>query len=113
MNKNIIFAILLYALGQTMVWFQSNSQFIMEFFKRNTLLVSLMGIPVSYIFIKATGLSYSGFGQLWPGRMMGFAIGIIIFALLSASIMGESISLKTFICLLLSAAIICVQIFMK
>lgn len=113
MNKSIMIAILLYALGQTMVWFQSNGQFMWEFFKKNPLLMSLMGIPVSYVFIKATSISYTGFGQLWPGRMIGFAVGIIIFATLSSMVIGENISLKTTICLLLSAAIICIQLFMK
>jgi hypothetical protein len=113
MNKSIIIAILLYTLGQIMVWFQSNGQFFFEFIKRNPFLTSFIGVPVSYVFIKATAVSYIGFGQLWPGRMIGFAVGMIIFALLSATVMGESISLKTFICLLLSAVIIFVQLFIK
>jgi hypothetical protein len=113
MNKSILLAILLYAIGQTMVWVQSNGQFFWDFFKKNPLLISFIGVPVSYVFIRATSMSYEGFGQLWPGRMIGFATGIIIFAILSWSIMGESISPKTAICLILSAAIIYVQLFMK
>lgn len=113
MNKSIILAILLYAIGQLMVWFQSNGQFFWEFFKKNPILISFIGIPVSYIFIKATSMSYDGFGQLWPGRMIGFATGVIIFAILSWSIMGENISLKTGACLLLSVAIIYIQLFVK
>jgi hypothetical protein len=96
-----------------MVWFQSNGQFVWEFFKKNPLLMSFAGVPISYIFITATGLSYAGFNQLWPGRMIGFAVGIIIFALLSTFLVGESINLKTLICLILSVAIICIQLFMK
>ena len=113
MNKNIVYAIMLYIIGQAMVWFQSNGQFIWPFFKKYPLLIACAGVPISYIFINSTKLSYSGFGILWPGRMLGFAVGVIIFTALSQMFMGETINLKSALCLFLSLIIICIQIFMK
>jgi hypothetical protein len=113
MNKNVAYAIILYVIGQAMVWFQSNGQFMWPFFKKYPLLIACIGIPISYIFINGTRLSYSGYGVLWPGRMLGFAVGVIIFAILSQIFMGEQINLKTGLCLFLSFLIICIQIFMK
>lgn len=113
MNKNVIYAILLYVIGQSMVWFQSNGQFMWPFFKKYPVLIAFTGVFISYIFITSTRLSYSGFGVLWPGRMLGFAVGVIIFAILSQIFMGEAINLKTALCLILSGLIICIQLFMK
>ena len=113
MSKSVIYAILLYMIGQAMVWFQSNGQFMWPFFKKYPLLIACAGIPISYIFISSTKLSYSGFGILWPGRMLGFAVGVIIFTILSWAFMGETVDFKTALCLLLSVLIICIQLFMK
>jgi len=52
-------------------------------------------------------------GQLWPGRFIGFTMGILSFALLTYIMMGEGLSTKTIISLILAVMIICVQIFWK
>ena len=113
MNKNILYATLLYVIGQSMVWFQSNGQFMWPFFKKYPLFIALAGVPISYLFIQGTRMSYFGFGTLWPGRMIGFAVGVIIFSILSQYFMNESINTKTMLCLMLAVGIICIQIFMK
>jgi len=113
MNKSIILSAILFMIGQILIWFQSNGQFISEWFKNNTLLVSFFGVPISYLFIHATRMSYEGYGATWPGRMMGFAIGVMVFTYLAHTFMGESINLKTALSILLSIGIICIQVFMK
>jgi hypothetical protein len=52
-------------------------------------------------------------GQLWPGRFIGFAMGMISFSALTYLIMDEPLNAKTLICLFLSLIIICVQLFWK
>lgn len=52
-------------------------------------------------------------GQLWPGRFIGFTMGMISFSVLTYLIMDETLNAKTIICLLLSLIIICVQLFWK
>jgi hypothetical protein len=52
-------------------------------------------------------------GQVWPGRLIGFAVGAIVFALLSHFIMDEPFSTKTITCLFLAGGILGIQIFWK
>ena len=113
MNRTIILSAILFMVGQILIWFQSNGQFLSEWFKNNTLLISFFGVPISYLFIHATRMSYEGFGATWPGRMMGFAIGVLVFTALAYYFMGENVNLKTGLSLLLSICIICIQVFMK
>ena len=81
MNKDILLCMLLLMLGQICVWFQLNGQFIWKWFDKNPLVLSLIGVPVSYFFIVATKLGYQGFDNvLWAQRLLGFGLGIFIFA---------------------------------
>jgi len=45
--------------------------------------------------------------------LIGFAVGVIVFAVLSHFVMKEPFSLKTIICLVLASAILIIQIFWK
>jgi hypothetical protein len=72
------------------------------------------GTLISYIFIKGTSLVAEHFdGQLWPGRFIGQASGILIFASLTFIFMNEGINAKTGISLILAAILIGIQIFWK
>ena len=72
------------------------------------------GSLISYIVIYATKLVVEHFdGLLWPGRFIGFASGMMIFAFMTWSFMGEGINAKTGISLILALALIGVQIFVK
>ena len=68
-------------------------------------------IPISYLFIKSVEyfVMYFG-GQIWPSRLIGFSIGIIVFALMSHYIFHEPINLKTVVCLFLGMCILLIQI---
>lgn len=111
---NIFLGILFFILGQVTVWFQINGQFLWKPFKEYPLLVSLLGIPISYFFILATQFSVKGSdGLLWPARFIGFGIGIVIYAILVNHYFNETLNLKTLISLILSIAIILIQIFWK
>ena len=64
--------------------------------------------------IKATALIAGHYGgALWPGRFIGFSLGITSFAFLTWYFMGEGINLKTWISLGLAFALIAVQLFWK
>tara|TARA_Y100000592_G_scaffold99891_1_gene177628 strand:+ start:84 stop:428 length:345 start_codon:yes stop_codon:yes gene_type:complete len=108
-------AVLLFLIGQSIIWFQTNGQFIWKWFDKNPIILSIgMGSIISYVFILATKYSFEYFdGLLWPGRFLGFALGISSYALLTWWFMGEGITIKTFISLILAVMIIAVQIFWK
>ena len=113
--KNLIIGISLFILAQGLIWFQTNGQFVWPWFKKNPLLVSLMGgTIISYIFIKGTWLVAQHFeGALWPGRFIGQATGIVVFAGLTFALLNEGINMKTTISLILAAILIGIQIFWK
>lgn len=114
MNKNILMALLIVTVAQVLTYFQMQGQFFSEWFKKNTLLVMFLGIPVSWLFIKYAKFAYEGFeGATWPGRLISFAVGAIVFTVLSWQVMGEQVNGKTLLCLILAMGILAIQIFWK
>ncbi len=114
MSKEFILFFTLIFVAQLAVWFQINGQFIWPSFTRNELMISLLGAPISWAFIKSAKYGYITFeGVLWPQRLIGFATGIILFSLLTWWFLDEGINTKTTVCLILSLAIVLIQMFWK
>jgi hypothetical protein len=112
--NNIIAAIILFTIGQAMIWFQTNGQFVWPWAKENPMIMALIGFPISYILIIATKYVVAGFdGLLWPGRLVGFGSGMIVMAILTYCFMGEGISTKTLVSLILSIVLVMMQVFWK
>ena len=105
---------LLFLLGQTLVWYQINGQFISTWMKEHPLAVSFLGIPISYVYIYATQYLVEAFdGELWPQRLIGFAMGMLAFAILTFIHLNQAITLKTAVTLALAVAIVVIQIIWK
>ena len=112
--NNIIAAIILFTIGQAMIWFQTNGQFVWPWAKENPILMALIGFPISYILIIATKYVVAGFdGLLWPGRLVGFGTGKKVMAILTYCYMGEGITTKTLISLVLATTLVFIQVFWK
>tara|TARA_Y100000114_G_C11752304_1_gene324996 strand:- start:1953 stop:2303 length:351 start_codon:yes stop_codon:yes gene_type:complete len=110
----LITGTLLFLLGQILVWYQINGQFLSEWVKKHPLVMSLLGIPISYVYIVATRDLVIAFnGELWPQRLIGFAVGMIAFAFLTWFHLNQAITLKTGITLMLAFAIVLIQVFWK
>lgn len=113
MNKLLI-GILFGILGQVMSFLQLQGSIKYHWFAKYPIIVLLSSIPAAWFYIKSVeNLVAWGDGQLWPSRLIGFGIGIIVFVSLSMILFKEPISLKTLVCLLLATSIILVQIFWK
>jgi multidrug transporter EmrE-like cation transporter len=52
-------------------------------------------------------------GEIWPSRMIGFGIGVIVFSIMGYLLFREPITLKTGISILLAIGIIFIQLKMK
>jgi hypothetical protein len=115
MNYRLItFAIILFVIGQGMVWIQINGPLIWDWAKKYKLALTLVGIPITYIFMEGTRLTVTGFeGLFWPGRFVSFVSGIIIFTAFTYFFKGEGITLKTAVSLTLASCIILIQLFWK
>ena len=112
----ILISFLLLALGQGLVWFQmyGSTRWINFGLGGKHLFVTILaGMPITYLFMVAAKFGIEGFGESWPVRIMTFAAGIVVFAIMTSVFLGEGMSIKTWISLGLMATIIGVQVFMK
>ena len=109
-NKEILFCILILFFTQIVIWFQLNAQIKWDWFKDNYLLLSILGMPISYALLLSTKYGFQGFGELWPIRLLGFAVGIISFPFITYLVLGEGVTLKTGISLILAAVILLLQL---
>tara|TARA_R100000734_G_C3303471_1_gene93997 strand:+ start:129 stop:476 length:348 start_codon:yes stop_codon:yes gene_type:complete len=112
--KYIALSALLFTVGQLIVWIQVNGPIIWTWAKEWRWALMFCGVPITYLFMEATKYAVDGFqGEFWPGRFLSFVSGIFMFTLMTYLVVGESITLKTAICLLLSLSIILIQLFWK
>ena len=112
--RSLIISFVLIVLAQILAYFQTQGQFFMTWAKEHPLIMSITGIPISILLIYFTKYCSMAFdGQVWPGRLIGFAVGAIVFALLSYFIMNEPFSTKTITCLFLAGGILGIQIFWR
>ena len=105
---------LLFLIGQVCVFYQINGFLLSEWIEKRPLTMSLLGIPISYVYIYATKDLVNAFnGDLWPQRLIGFSMGMIAFAFLTWIHFHQAITLKTAVTLALATAIVVIQIIWK
>jgi hypothetical protein len=111
-NKYIVLTTLLFLINNILVWYQLNSQLVWEWAKgtKSMWIMSLMGIPISLLFWIATKWGYQGFGNLWAVRFTGFAMSMIAFPIMTYFYLGETVTMKTGITILLSIIIMLLQL---
>ena len=110
----LILCISTFLLVQIITWFQLNGQFVWPWFKNNVFLLCLFGLPISWLYIEATRLGFIAFdGILWPGRLLGFAMGMLTFAICTNIFLGEGLTPKTITSLVLATVLVCIQVFWK
>ena len=73
-----------------------------------------MAIPLTYVFILATKYNVVGYGgSIWGARFVGFAIGMLVYAILIQLYFKEPFTYKIALQLFLCFSIIAVQAFLK
>lgn len=110
----LLFGILLGFLGQVGSFMQLQGAIKYNWYEKYLWLILILSIPISWLYIKSVTFLVEGCGgEIWPSRLIGFAVGIIVFSLLSIVLFKETLTLKTMICLFLSFCIVLVQLVMK
>ncbi len=101
-------------LGQVFSFMQLQGSIKYDWYQKYPIVILLSSIPAAWFYIKSVEnlVGWAG-GELWPSRLIGFGIGIIVFVTLSLILFKEPITLKTLICLLLAVSILLVQMFWK
>jgi hypothetical protein len=113
MNR-LLLGIFFGTLGQVFSFMQLQGSIKYGWYQKYPILILLSSIPAAWFYIKSVEylVGWAG-GELWPSRLIGFGIGIIIFVILSLILFKEPITLKTLTCLLLAVSILLVQMFWK
>lgn len=101
-------------MAQIVTFLQLQGQLRYTFLKENLWFTLLMGIPISFMFMQSVKNIVLAFGgEIWPSRLIGFGIGVIVFTLMSSLLFKEPFTTKTGICLTLALLIILTQLFWK
>jgi multidrug transporter EmrE-like cation transporter len=101
-------------MAQILTFVQLQGQFRFQWAKDNPMYMALMGVPLSLLYLQSVKHLVLHFeGQLWPSRLLGFAIGAIVFTAMSWAWFKEPLSLKTLMCLGLALCIMTIQLFWK
>lgn len=109
----LFYALILAIIAQIISFIQLQGQLVWKFPKENPYVMMLLGLPISLIFIKTTKIFNQHFDANWPGRLIGFGLGIIIFTIMSWVIFKEVPTFKTIVCLSLAFIIVLLQVFWK
>ena len=111
-NKYIALTIGIFLLNNILIWYQLNSQLVWDWAKgtKSMWIMSILGIPISLLFWYATKIGYQGFGNLWAVRFVGFATSKLTFPIMTWLYLGETITLKTLITILLAFIIMILQL---
>ena len=111
-NKYIVLTVGIFLLNNILIWYQLNSQLVWDWAKgtKSMWIMSLLGIPISLLIWYCTKIGYSGFGNLWAVRFMGFATSMLTFPIMTYLYLGEAITLKTLITILLAIIIMILQL---
>ncbi len=108
--KGILFGIV----AQILTFLQLQGQMKIEWLKGNLWFAAALGAPISVIFmLSVRNLVEAYDGQIWPSRLIGFGIGVIIFTIMSYFMFKEPITPKTLVCLGLGILIVLIQLIWK
>ena len=111
---NLVFGILWGVIGQVLSFIQLQGGIKWGWTEKYSLVLMFLGLPISWAFMKSVQHFITAFqGEIYPSRILGFVVGIIVFAIMGWLLFKEGISAKTGVCLILSLSIILVQLFWK
>ena len=110
--KYILLSTFLFLFSQILIWYQLNSQLVWKWAEgyKSMLWMSLLGIPISALMWYCTKIGYVGFGSLWAVRFMGFATSMLIFPIMTYFYLGEPMTIKVWITLVLALIIMILQL---
>jgi len=110
----LVIGMLMFLLAHILAFFQLNGQFLWKWFAKNEWLVAASGIVLSIFYIWGTKYIVEAFGGLmWPGRFIGFGVGMVIYAIMVSYFFNEGINLKTMTSLIIATGLVCIQVFWK
>lgn len=112
--QNLIWGIFYGFFGQILSFMQLQGSIKYGWTEKYLWIILLIGIPNTWLYMQSVNHFISAFnGSIWESRIIGFSIGVIVFALMGFVLFSETINMKTAISLLLAACIVMIQIFWR
>jgi hypothetical protein len=110
--KYVLISTIVFIITQILIWYQLNSQLVWDWAKgtKSMWIMAIMGVPISLLLWLCTKWGYIGFGNLWSVRFMGFATSMMTFPFMTWLYLGETITLKTAITIVLAFIIMLLQL---
>lgn len=113
-NSNLYLGIFYGFVAQVLTFLQLQGNIKYNWYEKYPIMLLLVSIPISWLYIQSVKYLVLHFsGDIWPSRLIGFAVGIIVFTIMSYWLFKEPITIKVFLSILLSCCIIAIQIWMK
>lgn len=109
----LLYGIVLIVIVQVVSYIQTQGQTKWPFLKDYTLVMACLSVPIGFMLIKYTEIVNQHFNATWQGRLIGQGMGIMVFSIMSYIVFREPLTIKTVICLMLSLAIILINIYWK
>jgi hypothetical protein len=111
---NIIYGILFGIAGQIGSFLQLQCAVKYGWLPKYLWIILIGSIPLSWLYIKSVEYFIKGFGgEIWPSRLIGFAVGIMVFTTMSMMLFKEPMAPKTIVSMLLAFTIVAIQILWK
>jgi multidrug transporter EmrE-like cation transporter len=110
----VFLGILFGIIGQIGTFCQLQVSYKFGWYEKYPWIVILASVPLGWVYILSVNNFIQGFGgQIWPSRLVGFGVGVIVFTLMSHFIFKEQLDFKNGLCLTLGFAIVMIQLFLK
>ena len=94
--------VLVTIVAQVGAWFQHNLQFKNPKYDETWWGMYAMAIPLTYVFILATKYNVIGYGgSIWGARFVGFALGMLVYAIMIQIFFKEPFTPKIVVQLIL------------
>ncbi len=110
--KYIFISTFVFIVSQILIWYQLNSQLVWKWAEgyKSMIWMSLLGIPISMLMWYCTKWGYIGFGSLWSVRFVGFATSMLVFPIMTYFYLGEPMTLKVIVTIILAIIIMLLQL---
>ena len=110
--KYVVISTIVFILSQILIWYQLNSQLVWKWAEgtKSMWIMSLLGIPISILMWLCTKWGYVGFGNLWAVRFVGFATSMLVFPIMTYFYLGEPMTLKVIVTIILAIIIMLLQL---
>ena len=109
--QNIFYGVLYGIIGQTLSFLQLQASIKFNWQEKYLWLILLIGVPNIWVYMQSVNHFILAFnGSVWESRLLGFAIGVAVFALMGWLMFSEPVTSKTVVSLLLALCIVLIQV---